>query len=444
MKSKLKFGTDGIRGNASQFPFTNEALFHFGHAIGRWSKKKYANITHTPHVLIGSDSRTSCNKIKKALTKGLSKQGIIISDSGILPTPAVLNIIQNMHDYTFGIVISASHNHYTDNGIKLFDAETGKISDNDENSLVSYYEKIRKNVPASDLKSIQLQHDVSSMYEQNILETLPSKFLSSKKIVLDCAHGATYKIAPRLFKKLGAEVITLHTEPNGTNINQSCGTLNPQKLQHYVIEKHADIGFAFDGDGDRVIAVNSAGEIKNGDDILALLLDHPLYSSQSKVVGTIMTNVGLEKFLKKNKKTLIRTKVGDKYIAQSLKSNNLLLGGENSGHIILYDYLPSGDGIFVALRLMEVLIISNNWDMQTFTKYPQILVNVPISHKKDLKNQKLANIIAATKNTLNAGRLIVRYSGTENVLRVMAEDSTHKSAHHAAHTLAQELQKELS
>ncbi len=215
-------------------------------------------------------------------------------------------------------------------------------------------------------------------------------------------------------------------------------------MQHAVVQEHADVGFAFDGDGDRVIAVNKSGDIVDGDNMLALLLDHPIYASQVCVVGTIMTNSGLEKYLTKLGKTLVRTKVGDKYITQYLETHNLMLGGENSGHIILRDYLSSGDGIFVALRLLESITLSNKWDMKTFAKYPQILVNIPVAHKKNLENPHLAHIIAATRDVLDDGRVIVRYSGTENVLRVMAEDTMYQSAHRAAHTLAYKLQKALA
>ena len=284
-----------------------------------------------------------------------------------------------------------------------------------------------------------MQHDKHKDYVVRIISYFDSHLLKGKKIVLDCANGATSYVAPAIFNALGAHTIILNDQPNGTNINNQCGALHPQHLQQAVIEHAADIGFAFDGDGDRVIAVNNRGEIKDGDDLLALLSLHPEYSKYHTVVGTIMANQGLEDYLQSKGKLLLRTKVGDKYIAQEIEAYKLMVGGEQSGHIILNDYLPTGDGIFAALRTCHAISITNNWAMKTFTKYPQILVNLNVSSKKDLSTSPLSDIIEATKTKIGSGRILVRYSGTEPVLRIMAEAQDHKTAQDAVNSLCQQL-----
>jgi phosphoglucosamine mutase len=287
-------------------------------------------------------------------------------------------------------------------------------------------------------------HNGSDNYIRHLRTFFNPLFLQGRKIVLDCANGATFELAPRIFTEFGATIIALHNKPNGTNINAHCGTLHPNDVQKAVMEHHADIGFAFDGDGDRVVAINHRGEIKNGDDILALLLDHPLYTTTSTVVGTIMSNHGLATFLSLRDIALERTPVGDRYIADYLVKNSLLIGGEQSGHIILRDYLDMGDGIFTALRILEVLIAHNNWEMSSFEKYPQLLINLPVAIKKELTSPSIAAIIAMGNNHLHQGRLVVRYSGTENVLRIMIEDSELTHAQHIGTVVSQALQKELA
>jgi Phosphomannomutase len=242
---------------------------------------------------------------------------------------------------------------------------------------------------------------------------------------------------------LGADIIALNTSPNGTNINNECGALHTTHLQQEVVKQHADIGFAFDGDGDRVIAVNRNGGAKNGDDIIALLSQHPLYMQQKTIVGTIMSNHGLELFLHAQGKHLVRTAVGDKYVAAYLNDHQNLLGGEQSGHIIMYDYLQTGDGMMTALRIIETIIMTNNWDMKTFERLPQILINIPVVHKRDLKDPDIASIITHYEQQLDSGRVIVRYSGTENLLRVMVEDTTQKAAQTIGTNLGKALQQKL-
>ena len=443
-KLEINFGTDGIRGKSNQHPFDEPTLFRLGCAIAKWCITKYAN--KNPKILIGHDTRQSCPVVKKKLENGLLTFPIKIIDAKILPTPAIYQLIKNDKSFNCGIMISASHNPYKDNGIKLFDSQTGKLSKSDEEIIIkNYNEKLKKEIPKTSQKkgSLILNEQCYTKYKENLLSLFPKDFLSGLKIVLDCANGATYKIAPDIFESFGANVIKIATNPNGKNINDNCGALFPQKLQQIILNNHADIGFAFDGDGDRVVAINKNGQIKDGDDLLAILSQNQKYIGCKKIVGTIMTNKGLEKFLKDHNKELIRTKVGDKYIAAKLNEENLLIGGETSGHIILKDYLNTGDGILVALKILKTIINSNNWDLDSFDKYPQFLINVSVKQKKDLSLSPFSKIISEEKNKLINGRTVIRYSGTENLLRVMVEDSKYDSAQKIATNLASKLQKAL-
>ena len=440
MENKLNFGTDGIRGKATGYLFKHETLYCLGMAIAQWSISKYQK--PNPKILIGSDTRISSPRIKKAFKKGLACMPLHIVDGKILPTPAVCQLIQKNSDFDFGVVISASHNPYDDNGIKIFDAKYNKLNSMDEQAIIDNFEKISK-TPLN-LKNVakeEFWNDAKNTYKDNILSYFKPNFLSGIKVVLDCANGATYKIAPDIFKSLGAQVIELENKPNGRNINKECGALHPQKLQETVLKNKGDLGFAFDGDGDRLLAVNKKGEIKDGDDILALLLNHQKFVNTDKIVGTIVTNHGFDLYLKKNNKTLIRTDVGDKHIAAKLEENNLLLGGENSGHIIMKDYMNTGDGIFAALRILETIIPTKNWEMKTFLKVPQIVINLPVIQKKDLSLKPFAKIIKDQQDALKNGRLVVRYSGTENLLRIMAEDENGDSATNVAQALANQLKE---
>lgn len=466
MDLQINFGTDGIRGNATEYPFTPKALKILGKSIALWSRKKYGN--KSPKCLIAHDTRISCPKIKTNLISGLLEENIEIIDGKILPTPAVLQIISKEASFDFGIVISASHNPFYDNGIKIFDAKSGKLNSSDEQIIIKNYSSLITTVfeKEEDFSIInsqincQIQRDednflgpnkeqhhidnLEEAYISNILGYFQENFLNNKKIVLDCSNGATFRVAPKIFEALGAQVISIAASPNGTNINQNCGSLNIKNLQEHVLKTNSDCGFAFDGDGDRVIAVTSSGEIKDGDDFLTILNSHSKYSNTSKIVGTIMSNHGLESHLKSEGKHLLRTKVGDKYIRNMLEKEILLLGGEPSGHIIMMDYINSGDGIFVALRILETIILNNNWSFKTFTKCPQVLLNIPIEHKAPLTEKYLADIIKAEEKKLINGRLVIRYSGTENVLRIMAEDIDELNAKRIANSLAISLKEALA
>jgi len=447
---KLKFGTDGIRGEEDQFPFTTHALFTFGRAMTLWGKKRY-NATGLT-VLFGRDTRASCPRIAHAIMQGMLYQAdkshisLIPIDGDILPSPAILHLMQANKKFHFGIMISASHNAFNDNGIKIFDAQLGKLQEQDETAITTLFESCNGITPLSikDGYGASTQWpEAKKVYQQGIVKHFKKNFLSKRKIVLDCANGATYEIAPSLFSMLGAEVIAINTSPNGTNINKNCGSLHPERLKAAIEQHNAEIGFAFDGDGDRVIAMGKDGMAKDGDDLLALLLDHDDFSSLDKVVGTTMTNHGFETFLKKKNIALIRVAVGDKHIAAQLETSNLPLGGEPSGHIIIRSYLTSGDGIFVALTILKSVIAHNNWELTTFAKTPQCLINVPVFKKKSLLQAPYATIIEQHEKMLTNGRILVRYSGTEDLLRVMVEDQEPGKAQQIAKRLSQQLQKSL-
>lgn len=366
---------------------------------------------------------------------------VTVIDAQILPSPALGALLQSTKEFDFGIIISASHNPYQDNGIKLIDPR-GKLDSSDELKISQLFGQKYSSTDYTNLGTEKFSN-LERPYREHIQSFFKKDFLYHKKIILDCAQGATYSLAPQIFKHFGAEVITLFDKPNGLNINKQCGSLYPETLQKAVVEYNANIGFAFDGDGDRVLAVNRFGHIKNGDDILALLLEHPSYKPMKSVVGTIMTNQGFEVFLKQSQRTLIRTPVGDRHVTEFLTKHQLLLGGEPSGHIILRDYLNSGDGIFTALRTLEAIAYCNNWDLQTFKKFPQIHTTIRTNNKKDLNQLPFSEIIETSKAQLHQGRLVIRYSGTEPVLRIMVEDDDCENAQTICSILSKKLQEKL-
>jgi phosphoglucosamine mutase len=434
------FGTDGIRATVGTSPFTASDLYIMGMALGKWIVQTYGN---DATVLIGHDTRLSCSFVKSSLKSGLLSYPVCLIDAGIMPTPAIVQLTLKHKNIDCGIVISASHNPFQDNGIKIIDSKKGKLSVTDEEIITAYYDTPENIHNYAQLGEERYWQGAHKAYFDYIAQFFDPNFLHGKKIVLDCAHGATHKCGPELFEHFGATVIPFAYQPNGKNINEQCGAVHPEHLAKVVLEHNADAGFAFDGDGDRVIAVNNKGEIRDGDDILALLLDHPIYKKTPIVVGTIMTNKGLEVWLEERKYNLFRTPVGDKYIARKLQQDDLIIGGEQSGHTILHDYLPSGDGIFTALRVMESIIYTDNATMQTFKRFPQILINVPIKNKKDLTQEPFASIIKHNEQKLSNGRLVVRFSGTEQKLRVMVENDNEIQANEIGHTCATELQKAL-
>lgn len=439
MKSSL-FGTDGIRQLVGTSPFTLEHAVILGNVIARWVQEK--SLVNN-RVLIAHDPRLSSYCFKAALKAGLLSRSLSVVDALVLTTPAFCKLMQKQFFGTFcaGIMITASHNTYEYNGIKLVDGNGRKISYDDQERITALFDKQKTNpCVLIDYRSCgkeSLWTDAAQEYINLIISSFPVKFLEGTTIVIDCSHGATSVVAPKIFEQLGARVITINNSPNGKNINVACGALHPEQVQQAVLAHKAHIGFAFDGDGDRIVAVNNDGTIIDGDHILALLIDHPLYQSTPAVVTTILSNGGLHAYLQTKSRSYIQSNVGDIQVLNKLEQHNLLLGAEPSGHIIMRNYLDSSDGIFVALRILEVLLMTNNWSMETFKAYPQAVFNIPINTRYPLTQEPLASIVANYQQQIPNGKLVVRYSGTENLLRIMVEDQYH------AHTVGQELFHEL-
>ncbi len=439
------FGTDGIRKRVGSYPLTEEGLPRLGQALALWAQEKYGA---EACFLLTRDTRYSGPWIKAGLMSGLLRYPVTVYDAGIMPTPGVFHLMKSDSRFSVGIIISASHNPAEDNGIKLVDAQSGKLSLKDEKRIgelmaqppaVKEFAQLGKEISFLDAKTLY-RKSIAKLFEQN--------FLEGKRIVLDCANGASSAIAPQLFRELGAEVIGIHNDPDGYNINAKCGATSPESLQQAVVTHKAYMGFAFDGDADRVLAVNSEGALKDGDDILALLLSHPEYQSQPALVSTVMANYGLTTHCTQQEKKLLRTQVGDKHVLhaldQGLNNQELLLGGEPSGHIILKNLIRTGDGMLVALKVLEAAFKTGNDLLESFTKFPQILINVPITTKKDLSEEPHAGFIAACKEELSAGRLHIRYSGTEPLVRVLAEGRDREQAEQTAHKVATYLQETLA
>lgn len=433
------FGTDGIRGRFGLFPFTIPDLIQLGNAIGSWAVSYYKTDTK---ILIGRDTRISSDIAQAALQTGLLLHPVTIHDAGIIPIPALAVALGKQKKFTCAFMISASHNPYHDNGIKILDA-AGKLSKHSEQYITDHFYESSKKYNYDNLGKY-ISYSITDMYIHTLTTLAQMPFLHNKKIVLDCAHGATYQIAVQVLQAFDADIIALNTQPNGININDQCGAPNPDHIKQAVIANNADVGFAFDGDGDRVIAVNKEGVIKNGDDLLALLLQHPKYHHTTEIVGTLMTNQAFELYLQKQGKQLIRTAVGDKHIIYAMSQKNLPLGGEPSGHIIIRDYLSCSDGLATMIYLLESMYINNNWDMTTFDAYPQIHTKIIVKKKRNLSQPPLCHIIDNYKNLLPNGRLIVRYSGTEPVLRVMIEEPDVEHAHVISKSLIAQLDKVLS
>ena len=435
------FGTDGIRARVGNPPFTSEQLTKLGKAIAQWIVATYPN---NASIALAYDTRISCSLVKSALETGILLSPITIIDLGILTTPVLAYFVSQRNDIYSGIMISASHNPYFDNGIKIFDHEGKKISSHAEQQINFYFYKTTSSQTYRSLGTIQSYQYAAKKYLQCLQARFTKNYLSGLTIALDCAHGASYRLAPYIFSSLGARIKKVNIQPNGYNINKQCGALFPEYLQKIIKKSNADIGFCFDGDGDRVIAVTKHGIIKNGDDFLYLLSNHYRYKNNTIIVGTIMSNGRLEYYFNTQNKHIIRTAVGDKHVFNVLEKYNATLGGEPSGHIILNDFQSTGDGIVTALTILEYILHTNNIAMETFTHWPQAFVNIPIKTKKNLKKPPLNAIIEEYTQSLEQGRILVRYSGTEPILRIMVEHKNNNVAMSYAQHLAFNLKNALN
>lgn len=421
--TKRYFGTDGIRGKVGMPPMTPEFILKLGWAIGRVLVVEGRN-----KVLIGKDTRISGYMMESALQAGLSAAGVDIHLLGPMPTPGIAYLTRTLRA-SAGIVISASHNPYYDNGVKIFSAEGSKLPDDVELAIEAQLEKPLKVVDSSTLGKAERVADAAGRYIEFCKSTIPTRtVLRGLKLVLDCAHGATYHIAPSVFEELGAEVVRLGTSPNGLNINDNCGATAPKLLRAAVIENEADVGIAIDGDGDRLIMVDHQGEVVDGDEVLFIIANSKKREGrlQGGVVGTLMTNLGLEKALKQQDIPFLRAAVGDRYVLELLHQEGWLLGGETSGHVICLEQTTTGDGIVAALQVLYELV-STDQDLHTakqgMTKYPQTLINVPVIEKAGLNESPIIQqaIKEAEQDLAGNGRILLRPSGTESLVRVMVE-----------------------
>ncbi|RKQ63784.1 phosphoglucosamine mutase [Thermovibrio guaymasensis] len=423
MKVKRKlFGTDGIRGIANKFPLTPEMVQKIGFSYGFYLKSKYPEKRHT--VVVGKDTRLSSDMIKAALISGLTSAGVDVVDVGVVPTPAISFLIGEGF-FSGGVMVSASHNPYEYNGLKFFNCEGKKFSEAEEGGLeLVVFNKYE--LPKAEPSEIGMVFDGYNLVEayKKFLESA-SRYLAGLKVGLDCANGATFQIAPEVFSSLGAKVFVFNAEPDGKNINDGCGALHPELLAQKVKELNLQLGFAYDGDGDRCVAVDEKGNVVDGDKLIGLLAAH--YGDRCKdVVATVMSNVGLELFLEKLGLRLHRTGVGDRLVSEKMEEVGALVGGEQSGHIILRDYLPTGDGILTSLvvaSLVKSLRKPLSEIVSQIELYPQKLRNVRVKEKPPIESlEKLQSAIKEAQKELEGrGRVLVRYSGTEPLLRIMVE-----------------------
>ena len=446
MNGKKLFGTDGIRGKANQYPMTPELALKLGKSMA----KHFGNGT-SPKIVIGKDTRLSGYMLETALTSGLVSMGATVFLVGPMPTPAIAKLTVSLAADA-GIVLSASHNPAEDNGIKLFDSEGYKLSDDAEHKIedIVLSDSEIKNKSVVIGKAFRI-NDADGRYIEFVKSTAKNISLNGLKIVLDCANGAAYSVAPKIFSELGAEVITIFDKPDGNNINAGCGALYPEKISLTVKENNADVGIALDGDADRAIICNEKGEVVPGDAIIALAaieLKKRKKLSKNTAVITVMSNLGLHKFLKKNKVNVVSVDVGDRYVIDSMRKNNYNFGGEQSGHLIFGDYTTTGDGIISALQLLRLMKDTGkklSELVKPFDFFPQILLNVKVKEKKPLVELKeLTKLISKYEKELGErGRILVRYSGTENVCRVMVECENKSETKKIANALANNIKGEI-
>ena len=416
------FGTDGIRGRVNTENMNADFMLRLGKAFGYLlSKNKNA------HVLIGHDTRESCAMLESSLQAGLATSGIDVKRLGVLPTPAIAHLTHSLGS-SAGIVISASHNSFEDNGIKFFDQNGMKISDEMELAIEAELDNPADKIPKR-TGTIKTLDDAAGRYSEYCKSIFPSQInLRDLKIIIDCANGANYDVAPNIFSELGAQVTAIHNEPDGKNINKKCGATDLTSLIKAVKKQKADLGFAFDGDGDRLMMVDHHGEVVDGDEILCILAKDRSagLGSRSGVVGTVMSNLGLEQALKNSGIAFERAAVGDRYVLEALVKNNWVLGGEASGHIVDLDYTTTGDGIITALQVLRIIRVSEkslHELKQVMVKRPQILINVPVSKTVNLNDYpELTRAIQQMEASFkDEGRVLLRPSGTEPVIRVMVE-----------------------
>jgi len=445
LQKKRYFGTDGIRGRVGVWPITPEFVLKLGWAVGTVLAKQ-----GNGKVLIGKDTRISGYMFESVLESGLSAAGIDTHLLGPMPTPAIAYLTRTLRAQA-GIVISASHNPYYDNGIKFFSSQGLKLVDNIELAIEEQLDQPMTTVDSVKLGKAIRVDDAPGRYIEFCKSTVSSDInLNGLRIVVDCANGATYHIAPNVFRELGAEVIEIGVDPNGLNINSGCGATHPDFLRQSVLTHQADLGIAFDGDGDRVVMVDKFGNVHDGDDLIYIIIkDKYLRGTlQGGVVGTVMTNYALEATLKQMDVPFIRVPVGDRYVISELFAKKWFLGGEPSGHIVCRELTTTGDGTITALQVLAALnhqATTLTGALKDFKKYPQILINVKVKHSGELlENPAISKALKHAENQLGEeGRVLLRKSGTEPVVRVMVEGNKEEMVKQVATNLSQVVQKEL-
>ena len=431
----IKFGTDGIRGPVES-KITPEVCLRIGHAAGVVLKEMGWET-----VLIGKDTRVSGYMLESALQAGFIAAGVNVRLLGPLPTPGVAYLTRSLRNQ-FGLVISASHNNYLDNGIKLFAGTGEKISKDAEKKIEKLLAGDLKPVKTAELGKAQRFDESGDRYIEFCKSTVPPDVsFESLRVVLDCANGACYKVSPSILKELGAEVISIGTEPDGYNINHECGSTHPERAQEEVIKQRADFGIALDGDGDRVVLIDRKGNILDGDDIMYILA----YANPNRtgpwsgIVGTAMSNLGFEEGVRKLGYKFKRADVGDKYVSQLLQKEGWMLGGEPSGHIICRDLVSTGDGTIAALKVISSLLILEKDPediLSNYTTMPQVNLNVEVDNKDILSDSDIQKKIKEIESDLTVGRVLVRASGTESKIRVMVESDDEITASKYAKDIA--------
>ncbi|HAD08930.1 MAG TPA: phosphoglucosamine mutase [Porticoccaceae bacterium] len=424
--TKRFFGTDGVRGQVGTYPITAEFVLKLGWAAGKVFGNTRASAGRNL-ILVGKDTRVSGYMFESALQAGIIAAGVDVSLMGPMPTPAVAYLTRTFRAQA-GIVISASHNPFHDNGIKFFGGDGFKLPDDVEHRIERFLDEAIITAESVDLGRAHRVTDAAGRYVEFCKGTLPYGFsLAGMKLVVDCAHGATYHVAPDVLRELGASVIELGVQPDGFNINEGCGSTNPELLRQRVIESGADVGIALDGDGDRVIFVDQKGELVDGDELLFIIAK----SRQGRgagcngVAGTLMSNFGLERAMTELGVPFVRTAVGDRYVIEAMRERRWNLGGENSGHIVCGDLTTTGDGIVAALQVLKAMCDSGA-DLHDLKdgmhKLPQSLVNVRVAEKIDLQHQSITGAVRDAEQKLAGnGRVLLRPSGTEPIVRVMVE-----------------------
>ena len=451
MSEKRLFGTDGVRGTANVHPMTAEMALSLGQAIARVFRVEG---NKRRRIIIGKDTRLSGYLFEDALAAGICSMGVDVIQVGPMPTPGMAFLTADMRCQA-GVMISASHNPYHDNGIKFFSSDGFKLPDAIERrieSLIASGELSELRAPPDEIGRAHRIEDAAGRYVVFLKKTFPIEFsLDGMRVVLDCANGASYVVGPTALEELGAEVSALGVSPNGRNINDGCGSLFPERAADKVNEIRADVGIALDGDADRVVMIDETGAILDGDQLLALCAQDMVERGVlrgGQVVATVMSNLGLEKALEELGVDLLRTQVGDRYVVEAMREGGFNLGGEQSGHVIFLDHNTSGDGLITALQVLAIMRRKGRKLSEltaNYVRYPQILVNVSVTEKKPIEDlPEFSRLVAKIESALgDRGRILFRYSGTESLARIMVEGDDERKIREYGHELAESLRSAL-